>query len=192
MAKIASSLVVRKSIVVLINKIVMLQVIVILLYIGLRLSKLWLFQQIFSETDFHQINFWLGLMVFLILTVSQLVAIVALILEWQHEYYEARKDVIVHTRGVLKKKEDIYSLKTVEAGNVEQSLIGKFLNYGTIRIYSPVLNREYFLRDIPDPHHMRSSVISLLSDRDNNEAKIIPKGSAEISHTRSQPPHRPF
>lgn len=176
MDKAPSALIIRKSSVILISKIIALQMVVVLSYVTLRFSKLWIFQQLFTENDYHELNFWLGLVVFLVLAVLQTVALVALTLEWLYEYYEIRKDIIVHTRGVLKKKEDMYSLKTVEAGNVEQSLLGKILNFGTIRIYSPVLKREYFLNDIPDPHHMRSSVISLLSGKGDQDKKIIPMG----------------
>lgn len=174
-------LTIRKSVIILLSKILTLQAVLVMLYLVIRLSKIVILQQIFAENDYHELNFWLGMGVFLTLAIAQAGIVVALVLEWLYEYYEIREDIIVHTKGVLHKKEDIYSLKTIEAGNVTQSLMGKLLNYGTIRIYSPVLKREYFLHDIPDPHHMRDSVLALLGGKASDDRKIIPLGSSDHS-----------
>jgi hypothetical protein len=175
----ASPLIIRKSIAVLVSKILALQLVVVLLYVLIRLSKYWFFGQFFADNDYHHLNFWLGIMVFLVLLLLQTIILVSLVLEWFFEYYDLRKDLIVHTKGVFRKKEDIYSLKTVEAGNVLQSFTGKIFKFGTVRIYSPVLKREYFLSDIPDPHNIRAAVIDLLSVEDSNDKKIIPKEHIE-------------
>lgn len=179
MPKTAPALTIRKSVAILISKISALQLIIVLLYLLIRLVKYWVLIQIFTDNNYHDLNFWLGIIVFIVLAVVQTIMLLTIVLEWYFEYYEVRQDLIIHTRGVLRKKEDLYSLKTVEAGNVKQSLFGKLFNFGTVRIYSPVLRREYFLRDIPDPHHLRSAVIDLLSAEKGNDKKIIPKEKVE-------------
>jgi len=181
MAKASSALIIRKSVAVLISKVLMLQLVVMLLYLLLRLTKYWFLRQIFTDNNYHDLNFWLGIIIFVVILILQTITLVAVVLEWFFEYYEVRKDLIIHTKGVLRKKEDIYSLKTVEAGNVNQSFMGKLLNFGTVQVYSPVLQSEYFLRDIPDPHHIRTAVVALLSSKKDNDKKIIPKEHIEFT-----------
>lgn len=156
-------------------KLLGLQAVTILGYLLIRLSKLWTFQTFFQNDNYHDLNFWLGIGVFVVAIFIQTVLLAQIVLRWIFEYYEVKEDYIVHTRGVLKKKEDIYSLRTIEAGNVIQPLFGKLLNYGTIRIYSPVLKTEYFLHDIPNPREMRDTLTSLLSSEKTGNEKIIPR-----------------
>ncbi len=169
------TLTIHKSIATLVSKVVALQVLAILTYTVIRLSKYWIFRQFFTDEDYHDLNFWLGISVFVTVIVIQTTLLISLILEWFCERYEIRRDVIIHTKGVFKKVEDIYSLKTVEAGNVVQSLVGRLLGYGTVRIYSPVLKREYFLNDIPNPVHVKDTVLSLLKTDHYDNKKIIPR-----------------
>lgn len=170
--------VIRKSIAILVIKITILQMIVIAGYIAIRLSKLVVFRQLVDGDDYHDLNFWLGIVAFVAIILAQTAILTTIVLQWFNEFYEIRKDLIVHTSGVFKRKKDIYSLKTIEAGNVVQTLPGKILNYGTVRIYSPVLKREYFINEISNPHNVREAVIALLSANKDNDKKIIPKESA--------------
>lgn len=165
----------RKSIAVLILRIAALQLLALLVYIVIRLSKLLFFRELFAGDDYHDLNFWLGIMVLILVVIVQAVFLITIVLQWYYEVYEIRKDLVVHSRGVLKRKEDIYSLKTVEAGSVSQSLPGKLLNYGTVKIYSPVLKREYSLVDISNPQQTRDTIISLLGTKTGQLQKIIPK-----------------
>ncbi|MEO6761639.1 MAG: PH domain-containing protein [Candidatus Saccharimonadales bacterium] len=167
--------VIRKSIAILTIKVVALQIIIVLIYLTARLSKLFVLRQIFIDDDYHHLNFWLGIMLFMIVIMVQTIILVTIMLQWFNEYYEVKKDIIVHTTGVFKRKEDIYSLTTVEAGNVVQTLLGRILNYGTVKIYSPVLKREYSITDIPNPQTTRDGIISLLGEKRHDDKKIIPK-----------------
>jgi hypothetical protein len=175
MAKKSSVLTIRKSIFILIGKIIAVQVVIVLLYLLIRLSKYWFLRQVFTDNNYHDLNFWLGIIVFTVLLLLQTVVLMAIVLEWFYEYYEVRSDLIVHTKGVLRKKEDIYSLKTVEAGSVTQSFIAKICNFGTIEVYSPVLQSKYYLNDVPDPHNIKDAVVALLSSEKDKDKKIIPK-----------------
>lgn len=175
MVQAQSSIMLRKSIATLIIKISILQALVVLIYMAIRISKLWVFKEFFFDNDYHDLNFWLGISVFVLIIISQTVILVAIVLQWFNEFYKVNKTSIVHTRGVFHRKEDIYSLKTVESGSVMQTLLGKLLNYGTVKIYSPVLKREYFLTEISDPQNIRDMMISLMTETKSKNEKIIPK-----------------
>jgi uncharacterized membrane protein YdbT with pleckstrin-like domain len=175
MAQLHTPSIIRKSVSILIFKIVALQGLVVLAYVGIRVSKLLVFRELFADQDYHDLNFWLGILVFMLVVVAQTAILIAIVLQWFYEFYEIKKDIIVHTNGVFKRKEDIYSLKTIEAGNVEQTLPGKLFNYGTVKIYSPVLKREYSLVDIPNPQVTRDALVALLSKKTDEPQKIIPR-----------------
>jgi|GEM_PF-2934643 len=167
--------VIRKSVAILVYRVAALQGVVMLSYVGIRLSKLLILRELFVDSNYHDLNFWLGIFVFILVVLLQSAGLITIILQWYYEFYETKRDLIVHTSGVFKRKEDIYSLKTIEAGNVEQSLPGKIFNYGTVRIYSPVLKREYSLAAIPNPQTTRDALVTLLDRRNDDDKKIVPK-----------------
>lgn len=153
----------------------LLQVIVVTAYLLVRLPKTYILSRLFAETDYHQLNFWLGIAVFLVIIAAQTALLAAIILRWSHDYYTFQEDTIIHTRGVFTQHNEIYSLKTIEAASVQQTLLGKLLNYGTVRVYSPVLKKEYFLQEIPDPHNMKDVIVGLLNTKAADDKQIIPR-----------------
>src|SRR4051812_5029274 len=92
---------IRKSIATLFIKLAVLQLVVVLAYLFIRLSKYWVFRQFFTDENCHDLNFWLGIMVFIAIMIIQAALIAYLVLTWYFEYYEIRKNVIVHKSGVL-------------------------------------------------------------------------------------------
>lgn len=170
--------IIRKSIAVLVIKIYVLQTVAVFAYVLVRLSNAWLFSAFFIDSGPLDANFWLGIFAFIVIMTAQAAILITVVLEWFNESYEVRHDLIIHTRGVFKRKEDIYSLKTVEAGSIMQPLFGKLFNYGTVKIYSPVLKREYWLSEIPNPQKVRDSIVDLLGVTQGGKRKIIPKETA--------------
>ena len=167
--------IIRRSLALLILRIFLLQLIVIAAYLLIRLPKTYILSQLLSEPDYHHLNFWLGIIVFLGIIITQTVLLAVVILRWANEYYVLGQDTIIHTQGVFTRHDEIYSLKTIEAASVQQTLLGKLLNFGTVKVYSPVLKKEYFLQEIPSPYELKDVIMGLLSDKGVDEKQIVPR-----------------
>jgi len=167
--------IIRKSLALLMLRIFLLQAMVIAVYLLIRFPKAYILLQLLGDPDYHHLNFWLGIIVFLAVIIAQTALLGIIILRWANEQYIVEEDTIIHTRGIFTQSDELYSLKTIEAASVEQSLLGRLLNYGTVRVYSPVLKKEYFLQEIPNPHGMKDIILTLLNDKDGEEKQIIPR-----------------
>ena len=166
--------IIRKSIVVVVLKLVMLQAVFMLAYFFMRIAKNTMLGGLYYASNMSDTQFWLGLLLFLVLATTQMIITAYILLQWNREQYEIRDDSIIHTRGVVHNKEEVYSLNGVEAGKVRQGLMGRLLNYGTVSVFSPVLKKEYFLYDIPNPDLMKQTMLALLQNKSTKDEKIIP------------------
>jgi len=176
-----NELIIRRSISVLVLEIFTIQLVVIIAYLVLRISKFWLLGELMAETDVAEINFWLGIVVFIVLIFAQASIIIAVVLKWWFERYEITIESIIHKRGVFRSREDIYSLKNIEAGKVSQNVFGKIFNFGTVAVFSPVLKSEYFIRDISNPYLIKNFIVELIDDKiEEKDRKIIPRDISNI------------
>jgi len=57
-------------------------------------------------------------------------------------------------------REDAYSLKQISSTTLNQEFLGRLFNYGTIRIYSPILKQDYYLINV----HKPNEIIKTLED----------------------------
>lgn len=87
--------------------------------------------------------------------------VISMVLSWSHNTYSITDRQIIHKRGVLHIKENVYDIKTVRAVEVNQGIIGKMLNYGDIVIktsasggYQDNIN----LIGIPHPHEFKNTL----------------------------------
>lgn len=167
-------LIIHKSLVVVVLKLIVLQAVFMLTYFMFRLVKNGLFGGPAYAPAIADSQFWLGMTMFLVLATIQMVITAVILLQWGREQYVVREDSIVHTRGVMNNREEVYSLRGVEAGKVRQGLLGRLLNFGTVSVFSPVLKKEYFLYDIPNPEMMKRRMLALLQSRMDKDEKIIP------------------
>jgi uncharacterized membrane protein YdbT with pleckstrin-like domain len=175
MAGIHPGEVIRKSLTLVMLRVFLLQLLVVVIYLVIRLPKTYILARLLDEPDYHYLNFWLGIAVFCAIIVIQTALLATIILRWFNEYYVFKENTIVHTKGIFTQRNDIYSLRTIEAASVHQTILGRLLGYGTIRIYSPVLKKEYFLHEIPNPHEMKDVILSLLSGKGEGDKQIIPR-----------------
>lgn len=72
-------------------------------------------------------------------------------MQWSNENYILRPGEIVHHRGVMRVRETRYALNTVETITFNQSVWGKLLQYGTIRLERPRSHDQFELHQILDP-----------------------------------------
>lgn len=96
-----------------------------------------------------------GLVLIGIKNVLLIITIVILILNWLgHETYLSRRHLI-RREGIWNVKNHTYELKNIRSVLVHQTLIGKILRYGDVRITlsDPHYTEEIRLRSIPNPNY---------------------------------------
>lgn len=167
-------IIVKRSLVIVISKLVVIQSIVMLAYLVSRFAKFTILGQLYYEDDIRDLEFWIGILAFMFFMIGQALASTFVILQWAREQYEITRESVVHVTGILSNNEEVYSLNTVEVANVTQDFTGRMLNYGTVSFYSPVLKKQYYLYDIPNPEKIKNSIIELIAIKHESKDKIIP------------------
>lgn len=107
----------------------------------------------------------------LVMVAILLVWVVVPVLHWLGSSIVVTSNRVVFRQGVFRKETFSVSLAWLQAVDVEQSLLGRMLHYGTVHISSYELGGLQFDR-VPHPHDLESFVRS---------------GSAELQHTGAYP-----
>jgi len=89
--------------------------------------------------------------VMLIIFLFEIFFILAISVIWVNQFYEIMPGKIVHRRGVFKKQKTVYECAHVQRIELKQGFIGKLLNFGTLILYSPALDKEVYLVNIDSP-----------------------------------------
>lgn len=87
--------------------------------------------------------------VFLILNFAVLVW---LLVFWFYRYYIIGPQGISSNMGFLARHTETIDLPAIRSIKVRQSLAGKILNYGTIDLESPLLEKHFILRNVSNPY----------------------------------------
>ena len=95
-----------------------------------------------------------------------------IILQWLNEYYEIHPNKILHKKGIIWKKEKQYSFTELQSLDMDQGLIGRILNYGTISLYD---YRERKYADLYLIHNTKKyyRILEKLLPKLDKEKKII-------------------
>lgn len=81
-----------------------------------------------------------------------LIFVIWMVLTWAQTTFIIRpKEIVIH-RGIWRITENAYSTERIEEVDVDQSFWGRLFNYGTLRVYNPMLKVDLLLSNIPDPH----------------------------------------
>ncbi|MBI3261122.1 PH domain-containing protein [Candidatus Berkelbacteria bacterium] len=81
-----------------------------------------------------------------------LIFVIWMVLTWAQTTFIIRpKEIVIH-RGIWRITENAYSTERIEEVDVDQSLWGRLFNYGTLRVYNPMLKVDLVLPNIPDPN----------------------------------------
>lgn len=110
-----------------------------LIAIELFAATVFLFWQMGIYTFIHDLQTFhsvigLGMPLFVVLVIMKTFVTVFVILQWLNEYYEISADLIKYRRGILFRKEDNYPTEDVHFIEVNQRLLGRFFNFGTITL----------------------------------------------------------
>lgn len=164
----------RKSHILLLGDLIILELLLIFLYLIFRFSSTFLLN-IIGLSGLDDVNNFFGIIYFIILSLFELILISIVALRWASEEYEVRDDTIVHRKGVLKTTEENYSLRNLGNATISQGIIGRIFNFGTIKIYSPLLKQEYFITNVHNPKQILTTLEDDLSEKGKSET-IIKRG----------------
>jgi PH (Pleckstrin Homology) domain-containing protein len=143
----------RQSHIILVLRLVGLDLLITVLYLLFRIPSTLLHMINVSNSFLLGVNI-IGIAYFVVITLVEIVLSSWIVLSWANEEWEIKEGVIYHRRGVFRMHEDAYSLKQIASTTLRQGFIGKLFNYGTIRIFSPLLKQDYYLTNIHNPREI--------------------------------------
>lgn len=166
---------IRQSPIILFVKILGVEIVINSIYFFPRLFKL-LFAESINQDLFITLSF-ASISFYLVIILVQFIVIGYIVIQWSNNVFVIKDNEIVHRRGVFSFKEDSYSLRNVEAFTLDQTFIGKLLNFGTIHFYSPVLKQEYYLENVSSPVLLKESIENMVASHKSGRTNqmIIPK-----------------
>lgn len=153
---------IRVSIVFLVLKLVALDILAIL-------TALVFFWVISSGNLTDQVNSFLisnSAFYFLILAGVKLAFTLYIVIQWLNEYYEITPAQVIYRKGAIWRKVDIHDFSLVRSIGIQQSFLGRVLNYGTINIYDRGVYKYFFLNYIHNPHRYFKLLQSLCPNSD--------------------------
>lgn len=92
---------------------------------------------------------------FIILVILKIFIMGYVIIQWLEEYYEISPREVIHRKGLFFKKEQRFTLKHLGKVTVQQNLLGRIFNYGSLTLYDWVTenNVELYLIHNPLKYH---------------------------------------
>lgn len=154
----------KQSHMILISRLVGLDAFITALYLLFRVLGTFLQVSIVNNSLLLGISIF-GIVFFILITFVETIMSTWVVLTWANEEWEIKEGIIYHRRGVFNIHEEAYSLQQVGSVTLNQDWLGKICNYGTIRVFSPLLRQEYYLMNIHNP----KEIIKLLEDEISGE-----------------------
>lgn len=93
--------------------------------------------------------------------------------QWANNYYILKEKEIIYVTGFILKRERSYSLDNIQSISLQQGLVGRILRYGTITIFSPTLQQELSLTEIPNPKDVIEKIKQLNTTIPGNMGFIL-------------------
>ncbi len=94
------------------------------------------------------------------------------IMQWLFEYYEITPKMVIYKKGIIIKKTEKYKVEHLGLVKIEQSFLGKLLNYGTINLHNWMQGKDQTMFLIHNPMKYMHILETLLPTTDQ-ERKII-------------------
>lgn len=164
----SNNLVIRKSAAVMFVRLIMLQLLAGILYLLLRIGLRFLDIQFDSEFSLSP----LSLIKSLFFIVIEIGVAGLIILQWISNYYILTSNEVKHITGIISKREINYSLENIQSVSFEQGLLGRILNFGNVKIFSPALQQELFLTEVSNPSKIVENIKQAL-DNDKGSTRFI-------------------
>lgn len=103
---------------------------------------------------------------FLILVLLKTGFMIYVIVQWLEEYYEITPKEVVHRKGFLVRKEEHYTLDHIGSISIEQGLLGRIFNFGTLKLFDWALEEEVYIFLIHSPRKYNNILQTLIPEAD--------------------------
>lgn len=107
--------------------------------------------------------------IFLLFVLLKTCLMIFIIIQWLNEYYEITPKEIIHKKGLLFKREEQNTLDHLGSLEIDQGLIGRIFNYGTIRLFNWATEKNIFLYLIHNPMKYHHILKTLLPESDKEK-----------------------
>lgn len=159
---------IRQSIAILLSKLVILDllisIIVIILYIILIQGG-----ELVSLSFKNSSAF---LVIFGSLGIIKVLLSIYIVLMWLNEYYEITPDSVIHKKGIIFRKTELYRLDKLRAINVQDTFLGELFNFATVSLYDMRLNKDLDMYLIHNPERYVKILKSLRPDLEMKKDRI--------------------
>jgi len=105
--------------------------------------------------------------------VAKVILMLMAVFEWAGKKYIIRKDNITFQDGILSTNSKVINSSHIETIGLKQNLFERMLNYGTIRIYSPMLSKKYFLKNVTKPKNIINNIKEVLNESGNDDLMMM-------------------
>lgn len=138
---------IRQSILILLLKLVLVDLVFAVLIVGFY----FVLMQGGQITEFAAQNIFVFLAALGIAGILKIFVSVYVVLQWLNEYYEITPDAILHKKGIIFRKTEMYKIDKIRMMDIEDTFLGELLNYATITLYDIRLNKYLVMYLIHNP-----------------------------------------
>ncbi len=106
---------------------------------------------------------------FLFLIFLKTCVMIFIIIQWLNQYYEITPKEIIFKRGFIFKKEERNTLDHLGSIEVDQGLLGRIFNFGTIKLFNWATEKNFPLYLIHNPMKYHFILQTLLPEADKKK-----------------------
>lgn len=106
---------------------------------------------------------------FLLLVLLKIITMCYVVFSWLEEYYEIYPTEVIHKKGIIFKKEQRYLLKHIGSVGLQQGVLGRIFNFGSIKLYDWLLGKDVYLYLIHNPLRYHGILKKLLVESDKEK-----------------------
>lgn len=159
---------IRQSISILLSRLIILEIIFAAIFV--------LFHPVIFSSNLSSLFPYLDLYsmrIFFLAVAIKLILTIYIVLSWLNEYYEISPALIKHRKGIIFVKKEQLALEDIQTISLEQGIIGKILNFGTLSIYDWKWKKYEYLYAIHNPLKYIEIIENLLPNIDEEKNVII-------------------
>lgn len=110
--------------------------------------------------------------IYIFLVILKIILVIYVVLQWVNEYYRITPKEIIHKKGFIFKKEEKCKIYHVAEISLEQGLLGRIFNYGTIKAINWATDKTVYLYLIHNPVRYKNVLHRLIPEADE-EKKVF-------------------
>lgn len=122
---------------------------------------------------------WLGSFIITGLIIFDIFIVFRGFLNWKFTTYLIKPEELMIRTGILEKKEKLFTLNQIETVTVRQGVFGRMFDYGSLRIFSPLLNGKVDILNIPEPRKFEKLLLTPPKGEAKDKTTLIPDVTAE-------------